>query len=130
MVTNSQTRDINQSIFSNLPKWNIEAMTGYKPQTTYWQDFSIADYFVLNGTEPGAIEDTHDRSWPHLKDGSIGIKYLTEYIMVLNWKLQDHYSSGHKEIAAIYDKLWRECDQWACENLNGDDADYYYRITD
>ena len=25
--------------------WNIEAMTGYKPITTFYMDFSIADKF-------------------------------------------------------------------------------------
>lgn len=130
MATNSQVRDIDLNILNCLPQWDVEAMTGYKPMTTYWQDFSIADHFVLNGMEPDAIEDTHKRSWPHLIDGSMSVEYLTEYIMVLNWKLQDHYSSGHKDIAVIYDKLWRECDQWACDNLKGKDADYYYRTTD
>lgn len=25
--------------------WNIEEMTGYKPMTTFYEDFSIADAF-------------------------------------------------------------------------------------
>lgn len=28
-----------------IKTWNIEAMTGYKPRTTFYEDFSIADHF-------------------------------------------------------------------------------------
>lgn len=28
-----------------IKAWNIEAMTGYKPRTTFYEDFSIADHF-------------------------------------------------------------------------------------
>lgn len=128
MVTNSQTKGISLNFFGSLPQWNIECLTGYKPVTTYWQDFSIADHFVLNGMQPDAIEDTHNRSWLCLK-GNSDVKYLTEYIMVLNWKMHAHYKA-HSAISQIYEKLWRECDQWACDNLKGEDADYYYRTTD
>ena len=27
--------------------WNVEAMTGYKPITTFWTDFSIAEKWYL-----------------------------------------------------------------------------------
>lgn len=36
-----------------IPKWDIEEETGYKPFTTFWQDFSIADTYGLQ-----AIQDT------------------------------------------------------------------------
>lgn len=26
--------------------WNIEALTGYKPITTFYEDFSIADHYL------------------------------------------------------------------------------------
>lgn len=28
-----------------IKTWNIEAMTGYKQRTTFYEDFSIADHF-------------------------------------------------------------------------------------
>ena len=28
-----------------LPVWDIEAVCGYKPITTFWNDFSVADAF-------------------------------------------------------------------------------------
>ena len=27
--------------------WNIEKMTGYKPLTTFWSDFSMAEQFGI-----------------------------------------------------------------------------------
>lgn len=29
----------------SVPKWNVESELGYKPITTFWEDFSIADKF-------------------------------------------------------------------------------------
>lgn len=34
-----------ETIQIKVPMWNIESETGYKPRTTFWQDFSIADAF-------------------------------------------------------------------------------------
>lgn len=40
----------------SVPKWNVESELGYKPITTFWEDFSIADKF---GNE--AVNDTFKR---------------------------------------------------------------------
>ena len=66
-----------------IENWTIEEMTGYKPITTFYTDFSIADKF---GVE--AIKDTYKRvfqEWRH------DYKYITELAMVLNWKLWRWY---------------------------------------
>ena len=121
------------NFFANLPQWPIEEMTGYKPCTTFWQDFSIADVFVLNGQEPDAVQDTHNRSWPQMKEKALGIEGLTEYIMVLNWKAGQHYDDkrpGHRELMELYNKLWEETDRWAMDNLKGEDLSYYIQTTD
>ena len=47
----------------NIKNWNIEEMTGYKPITTFYQDFSIADNFGIN-----AIKDTFKRAFNEWKD--------------------------------------------------------------
>lgn len=44
-------------------KWNIEALNGYKPFTTFWQDFSIADRFGAS-----AVQDTFNRAFAEWKD--------------------------------------------------------------
>lgn len=115
--------------FKSLPRWELPEMTGYEPCTTFWQDFSIADVFVLNGMEPDAVQDTHNRSWEMVKNMSLGIKGLTEYIMVLNWKIHQHYPEN-MELSKLYDTLWKETDAWAMDNLKGEDLDYYIETTD
>ena len=105
-----------------ISMWNIEAMTGYQPKTTFWMDFSIADKFGK-----GAVLDTYKRAFEGWKNDVV---YLTELVMVLNWKLWEHHDAGNTTLAETYDKLWSEADEYAMDNLSGDDLDYYLRTTD
>ena len=49
--------------------------------------------------------------------------------MVLNWKIWQNHET-HREIAEIYDELWGKADSYACENLHGEEAEYFYSVTD
>ncbi len=105
----------------SYPQWTIEEQTGYKPVTTFWMDFSIADSFGKAG-----VQDTYNRAFREWKHNHI---YLTELVMVLNWKIFQHYETN-EPLARLYDKLWREADEYACDNLKGDELDYYFQTTD
>ena len=104
-----------------IKDWNIEAMTGYTPKTTFYMDFSIADHFGLN-----AVKDTYKRAFKEWKNN---VEFVTELSMVLNWKCWEHYENN-KTLARLYDTLWREIDGWCYDNLKGDDLSYYFRTTD
>lgn len=104
-----------------IKTWNIEALTGYKPFTTFYEDFSIADAFGML-----AINDTYKRAFNEWKHD---YKYITELIMVLNWKIHEHYGSN-ENYAKVYDYLWRKADEWAMKNLKGEELQYYLRTTD
>jgi hypothetical protein len=102
--------------------WNIEAMTGYKPITTFYEDFSIADHFGK-----AAVKDTFRRAFETAI--FMGYKELTEFVMALNWKIWEHY--GHNEdLARLYNDLWEKADLYAQENLKGEELSYFYRTTD
>ena len=101
--------------------WNIEALTGYKPKTTFYMDFSIADKF---GVE--AIRDTYQRAFESWHEDII---YFTELVMVLNWKIYEHYESN-TPLARLYEDLYFEADRWAQLNLEGEQLEYYYTTTD
>ena len=101
--------------------WNIEAMTGYKPMTTFYMDFSIADLFGIN-----AIKSTYKRALDGWKDD---YKYITELYMVLNWKIWEHYQTN-RVFAEEYEKLWDELGGWVEEHFNKDELVYFYRTTD
>lgn len=106
-----------------VSKWNIEAETGYKPQTTFWEDFSIADRFGLD-----AIRDTYQRSMESWKTNHI---YLTELVMVLNWKCWQHNSiDGHQAFMELYSDLFYECREYALDHLTGEELNYFLRTTD
>ena len=97
-------------------------LNDYECQTTFWQDFTIAEIFGV-----AAIKDTYKRAFSEWKSNHI---YLTELVMVLNHKLWEHYQNGHQEYAKVYDELWKEVDAYACDNLKGEELAYFFRITD
>ena len=94
---------------------------GYKPMTTFWMDFSIADKFGID-----AIKDTFNRAFEEWKTD---VKYLTELVMVLNHKIWYWYEKNDA-YGRVYNELWQQADQWCNENLTGEDADYYFQTTD
>lgn len=104
-----------------VANWNIEAITGYKPITTIYQDFSIADAFGES-----AIRDTYNRIFDEWKGN---YKYLTELVMALNWKIWEHHEKNY-QIATIYNELWEKADNYAIENLKDDELTYFFQTTD
>ena len=97
---------------------------GYETQTTFWQDFTIADGFGID-----AIKDTFNRAFNEWKKD---YHYLTELVIVLNLKIWEHYEkNGQDDAKAIlYNDLWGKADSYATENLKGNELEYFYRTTD
>lgn len=96
-------------------------MNGYELTTTFWSDFSIADRFGIS-----AIKDTYKRAFDEWKDNYV---YLTELVIVLNHKIWQWYTKD-EQIARVYNDLWEKSDAYACDNLKGEEADFFFRITD
>lgn len=97
-------------------------VNGYETKTTFWDDFSIADRFGIN-----AIKDTYKRAfkaWKH------DVEYITELVLVLNWKCWHYYYKQNMEISSLYSDLYNKLNNWCYSNLKGKDLDYYYRTTD
>jgi len=99
--------------------WKIEEMTGYKPKTTFYEDFSIADRFGKC-----AVLDTCKRAFEGWKHNT---EYITELCMALNWKAWEHEKDDFCE---IYCELFYTMRDWCLDNLKGDDLDYFIRTTD
>ena len=96
-------------------------MPEYEWKTTFWTDFSIADQFGL-----AAIQDTFDRAFGEWKDNYI---YLTDLVVALNWKIWQWFKK-REEYAELYNNLWEKADLYACENLHGDEATYFFSKVD
>jgi hypothetical protein len=105
-----------------VKNWNIEAQTGYVPITTFYTDFSIADLFGKS-----AIKDTYKRGLETAR--FLGYKEFTEFVMVLNWKIWEHYQQNDA-YAELYNDLWLKTDELVRETLQGEELMYYYRTTD
>ena len=97
-------------------------INGYTTMTTFWNDFSIADKFGIH-----AIKDTYKRAFNEWKSN---YKYLTELVMVLNWKCWHYYDKGNNEYSLLYSNLYHEANDYAYDNLKGDELTYYYQTTD
>lgn len=114
-----QLKELNEMF--NIP-WTMAEDIGYEPKTTFWQDFTIADRFGEK-----AVKDTYKRAFNEWKNN---YEYLTELVLVLNHKIWEHYERKEHSLARLYDKLWKDTDAYACENLKGKELDYYYSTTD
>ena len=96
-------------------------MAHYTPQTTFWEDFSIAECygeFMIRETFKRAF---HQWCFNHI--------YLTELVMVLNWKIWFWYERN-EPIAEVYDELFKKADQYAIETLKGECLTYFLRTVD
>lgn len=100
----------------------VYEMTGYRPFTTFYSDFSIADNFGLS-----AIKDTYNRAF---EDWKSDVKYFTELVLVLNWKCWEHYDNSKPDYSSLYSDLYYKARDYALENFKGDDFDYFYSVTD
>lgn len=94
---------------------------GYEMKTTFWSDFTIADYFGIP-----AIRDTFENAFQNWKTDKV---YITELTMVLNWKAWE-WSKKNDTYCNVYNTLWEKADSWCMENLKGEDLMYFLRTTD
>ena len=104
--------------------WNIEEFCGYKPISTYYTDFGIAEWFGAD-----SIRETYTNAIMNWGDN---IEWLTEIVMVLNWKILEHYHRGNDEMARFYDSLWKEAQIEVQKMFAGNEEamSYYYRTVD
>ena len=101
--------------------WNIEELNGYRPMTTFWMDFDIADRFGAD-----AIKDTFCRAFTEWKRD---YKYLTELVLVLNHKSWQWYERND-EYCELYVSLYEMAETYAVDNLKGQELKYFLEITD
>ena len=93
-------------------------------QTTFWEDFTIADAF---GNE--AIEDTYDRAFKEWKEDLV---YLTELVIVLNMKCWQWYEKGNQRRSQLYSDLYYKTNDYAWDFIGDDEekGNYYFEMTD
>jgi len=96
---------------------------GYELISTFWQDFSIAEVFSTV-----AVRETFSRAFSDWKENHV---FLTELVIVLNWKIWQHYQqNGSCELSRLYNELWEKADSFAMNNLKGAELDFFLKVTD
>ena len=104
-----------------LQKLALERQFDYKFQTTFWEEFSIADQYGSEG-----IVEHYNQVFEQWKDN---LKFLTELVLVLNWKIAQWYQVDDN-LGLTYDELWKRTDGYAMHTLKGDDLHYYLSTLD
>ena len=97
------------------------SMTGYQPKTTFWQDFSIAECCGRD-----AVKDTFRQAFNEWKGN---VEYLTELVMILNWKCWSWYEQND-QLSELYSELYEKADQYALDNLKDEELEYFLKTVD
>lgn len=91
-------------------------------QTTFWQDFTIADKFGID-----AVKDTFERAFKEWKSDYI---YLTELCIVMNWKTWLHYEHHNQELSKLYSDYYYKTYDYAVSHLKGNEFQYFWNLVD
>lgn len=102
-------------------KLALERQFDFKFETTFWEEFSIADNYGSDG-----IVEHYKLVFGQWKDN---LRYLTELVLVLNWKIYQWYGVDNT-IGLTYDHLWKMTDGYAMNTLKGDDLHSYLSFLD
>ncbi len=102
-------------------KQSLERQFDFHFETTFWEEFSIADNYGSEG-----VREHYNLVFNQWKDN---LRFLTELVLVLNWKIYQWYQVDDN-LGMTYDQLWKETDGYALETLKGDDLHYYLSTLD
>ena len=104
-----------------LQKLALERQFNYKFKTSFWEEFSISDQYGAQG-----VVEHYNLVFDQWKDN---LKYLTELVLVLNWKIYQWYQVDDT-LGMTYDDLWKRTDSFAMDTLRGEDLHYYLSVLD
>ena len=107
----------------------INKLSGYQTQTTFFSDFSIAEFTECYMNGKGAIRNTFDKA---VKEWIKDTVHGTELVLVLNHKCWEHHERKNNELRELYRGLFYEAQDAYCEtNKDNEDAmSYFYEVTD
>ena len=115
--------------YPNLEKYpkvetmlDSESMCGYTQRTTFWDDFTIAEKFGVS-----AIKDTYKNAFTSWKTDVV---FITELVLVLNWKMLYMDERHMTEKSVMYYKCWVELSNWCERHLEAGAYEYFLNVTD
>lgn len=101
---------------------------GYKQQTTFYNDLSIAEFCERYMRDKNAVQKTINnciKSW--LSD----IKYITELALCLNWKVWRWHESDIR-LAKLYQDAYERLYEKVCKKYKNNETElsYFFRTLD
>ena len=99
----------------------LEKMLDYKFESSFWEEFSIAEDYGAEG-----VKEHYKVVFDQWKGN---LKYLTELVLVLNWKISTWFGVDDT-IGKTYDELLRDADVYALNTLKGEDLHSYLSTLD
>ena len=122
MYNNQKINYMNKSLSKILlEKMALEKMLDYKFESTFWEEFSIAENYGRD-----AVKKHYDLVFSQWKDN---IKFLTELVLVLNLKLFIWFKVDD-DLGKMYENLYVDADAYALCTFEGDDLHYYLHTLD
>ena len=100
---------------------NFLQSVGKERKTTFFSDLSIAECYGIN-----AVKETYRdvmNSWGD------DLEFMCEWVISLNQKIWQHYNKN-RELAKVYDDLWRKADNYCREHFKGEELEKYYDYID
>ena len=115
--------------YPNLEKYpkvetmlDSESMCGYTQRTTFWDDFTLAEKLGLPAIE--RIYRNAFNSW------KTDVVFITELVLVLNWKMLYMDERHMTEKSVMYNKFWVELSNWWERHLEAGAYEYFINVTD
>ena len=115
--------------YPNLEKYpkvetmlDSESMCGYTQRTTFWDDFTLAEKFGIP-----TIERTYRNAFNSWKTDVV---FITELVLVLNWKMLYMDERHMPEKSVMYYKCWVELSNWCERHLEAGAYEYFILVTD
>ena len=119
-----------------IPRWEIEDF-GYEPKYEIWEGFrELESYGIRKEGNTFFVDQELLVHILHLfrcsmqtKNFTSDIKWMTEFVMVLNWSIW-YWHPKFEPLARLYDRMWRDASEFVENNFKEDDLRYYYRTID
>ena len=94
---------------------------GKERKTTFYADLSIAEWCGTN-----AVEDTYNRV---MREWGDDLEFMCEWVIALNQKIWQLHETD-KEMAKLYDKLWRNADEYCMNHFKDNELTAYLNYVD
>lgn len=104
-----------------LDKQYFERTLGFKFDSTFFEEFSIAEQYG-----PKGIREHFNLVFREWKDN---LKYVMELVQVLNLKVATWFGKDD-DLGMTYDELWHIADSYVFENYSKEDLQTYLHTLD